>query len=272
MPIDTREWLADSFGIGKRASEHSIRSVPAAELLHVPLLREWIDEITVSIRGQDRTAAAVRIAGSFGGVALALQAALSVRDTAPDLCLPNLAADLNSGSGKLKVEFRPVTWSETPAPAGPSVVHARPEWRDTALRSFYGHARPLIEALAEAGGVNAGLLWGQWPARLHNAISQLMLETDNSLLRRQLEEDYLFLRSGLPPREIFGRARNPFDVPVKPVEDLTDPGRQVALKSSCCLNYRTEGGVYCYRCPRLTEAERAERRKSYRLKAGIAEA
>ncbi|ASA21748.1 (2Fe-2S)-binding protein [Paenibacillus donghaensis] len=73
------------------------------------------------------------------------------------------------------------------------------------------------------------------------------------------------------PLRAFGLAKNPFNVVIRRIEAIDDPAKKVMMRNRCCLYYRIEGGQYCYNCPRLKEAERAERRTEYRKQAAASD-
>ncbi|MNN58340.1 hypothetical protein D3C81_1733850 [compost metagenome] len=94
--------------------------------------------------------------------------------------------------------------------------------------------------------------------------------SSNSDLMETVHADYRYLKDEMPAA-VFQLPRNPFHVKVRKVEALADPASTVQMRNRCCLYYRTEGGIYCYTCPRLTEEERAKRRAEYRNRTASAQ-
>lgn len=131
-----------------------------------------------------------------------------------------------------------------------------------ALEDFYGNqARPLLEAMARAGGVNPGVLWGMIATNVYyfHDVWRKQAESCEEKERLQLVADLLF--GGLPA-EVFGRARSPFDIKFSLVDNPREPGSLMRVKASCCLAYKTDTGHgYCYTCPRMTAAEREQMRE-----------
>ncbi|NEN80930.1 (2Fe-2S)-binding protein [Paenibacillus elgii] len=137
----------------------------------------------------------------------------------------------------------------------------RAEWRRQVLSALYGETlRPLLAALAQAAGLDAGQLWGQIATRMHYAHEAALAKADSEELRAKLTEDFQALLSDLPP-DVFGRPRHPLNVKFRYVDDPRNPGEQLRMKVSCCLAYKTDTSHgYCYTCPRMSSAEREERK------------
>ncbi|MBB6633700.1 (2Fe-2S)-binding protein [Cohnella thailandensis] len=234
--------------------------LPASKLLEPGVMGRLLDEFSPRIRSADRTTAATYFAGYFGGVALALQLALSLRDVVPDLSLGNLEAAILGDADKAYVRFRVVRWQEQ----GNDGTKARKDWCAEALSSFYrNEAMPLIASLSSSSGLHPRELWGQMPTRFRNAVVLLQEEMAGSENLLRLNSDYSVLREGLEPVRCFGLPRNPFQSAIRLVEPLKGTGKPAAIKAACCLYYKTDGGSFCYTCPRLKEEERAARRAGF---------
>ncbi|WP_436663997.1 (2Fe-2S)-binding protein [Alicyclobacillus acidoterrestris] len=196
----------------------------------------------------------------FSLVAAGFQYFVSVENSAVDLSPGNLTIQAYPVGDYTFFSFKVHRDTATRAPEDGA---QRNVWRERAFAAFYGDTvRPVIDRLAEQAGIGAGQLWGQFPPKLMWFIDVVSKEMDGGLQQR-IEEDYQYLISEVDPR-VFGRKRNPFAIRWKTVESMEDPRKQVYLQPTCCMNYRLEGIDYCYTCPRLTEAERAERREAFR--------
>ena len=228
-------------------------SVRAADLLDRSGMDEFIREYTVRIKALEPAAASAGFCGWFRVVAAAQQYAVSLWDAALDLSLSNLTIQMYRKDGWYWLSFKveePREFLYSPA-AG-----TRERWREDVLTAFYrNEVRPLLESAAVSSGTNVGLLWGQFPSGFHYYFEQFLLAAENDERRRQIEEDYRFLIRGLGG-EVFGRKRNPFDVKIRLIDNPHARGRPMAMKTSCCMFYRTEGGSMCYACPRMTDEER----------------
>ncbi|NQX67484.1 (2Fe-2S)-binding protein [Paenibacillus alba] len=165
------------------------------------------------------------------------------------------------------VEFRyvlsEIRWMEGPQSDQISL------WREERLSHWYeAHIRPIVEATSRAVEVDLTHLWRLFPMRLRYMFDQLEEATSSEELLKRYEEDWTFLTKGLSG-DPFGRSRNPLDVKINFVDYPGAPGepdKQLRMKMACCMYYRTEGGNYCYTCPRMKPEERAERKEQLRVK------
>ncbi|WP_438447906.1 (2Fe-2S)-binding protein [Gorillibacterium sp. sgz5001074] len=156
----------------------------------------------------------------------------------------------------------------------PGELQARPvvdaEWPDAvheALSAYYStQIRPVVEAVAAAGGVPAGSVWGLMATGLYYILDQWRGMVPDGERRNRLEELADLVVNRLEP-QVFGRSRNPFQIKFRLVESLQNPEVQVRLKGSCCLAYKTDTGHgYCYTCPKISEDEREQMRQDHRTK------
>lgn len=261
--------LERHFFTSRREMANVVWSGPASELLETAQMSSLIGVYARLIKAPDPAPAATYFSGWLCGPALAVQYAMSVWNKAFDLSLNNLTVQLYAQDGYHRFSFMLNRWAEQDGPADEA---ARAEWRGRVLQDVYGNTvRPLLEAVSAAAGVNVGQLWGQLPARFQYERDGWLKETEQELLRRRIADDFRFLTEQLD-LQVFGRTKNPLGVKLRLIEDPFDPDRQVSMKSACCLYYRTEGGRYCYTCPRLKEAERADMRARLRAEAALAKA
>jgi ferric iron reductase protein FhuF len=256
--------LERHFFVSRREMDNAVWSGPASELLETAQMSSLISVYARLLKAADLAPAATFFSGWLSGPALAVQYAMSVWNKTFDLSLNNLSVQLYNQDGYYRFSFMLNRWAEQDGPADEA---ARTEWRSSVLQDVYGNTlRPLLEAVAAASGVHVGQLWGQLPARYHYERNEWLKAAEHELLRRRIADDFRFLTEQLDP-QVFGQAKNPLGVKLRLIEDLCDSERHVSIKSACCLYYRTEGGRYCYTCPRLKEAKRAEMRASMRAEA-----
>ncbi|GGF62960.1 hypothetical protein GCM10010912_05070 [Paenibacillus albidus] len=249
------------FDIHSSAPEGALYSFAALELAGEEKIREFVDCYSPLMKALEEKAVAVYFASNIGSAALALQYAVSLLQCAPDLSLPNLNIHLIPEDNYCRFAFSLNEWKTTAAPVDPK---ERIEWRNTMLDAFYRDtAGPLMRSVTEACGLRVGEAWGQLPTRFNYYVERLAAEIGDSAAHARLKEDYSYLMNEMPAA-IFGLSRNPFKVTVRKIEDIADPGRTVNMRNRCCMYYSTEGGYYCYTCPRLKESERAARRVEHR--------
>ncbi|MGG4494724.1 (2Fe-2S)-binding protein [Brevibacillus reuszeri] len=250
--------LNEHFYITTQPSENPLLSFGASELLDPPNMELLINTYAPLIKGQDTTPAGTYFASWLGGLALAHQYTISVWNCSLDMTLENWIVELYMEGDYGKFAF---VCRDTEPLGAPEDDELRNHWREQRYRGFYLETlKPLMEAISAASGNTPGILWGQLPSRFNYYLELFINALEEPVGKQQLEEDYHFLSRALDG-ESFGLNKNPFDVKIRWVEDLRDPGKKVRMKNQCCLYYKTDGGTYCYTCPRLKESERAERRK-----------
>lgn len=257
--------LEQKFYLRLEDHEHVLASVTAADLIDPDNMQQFLTHYGERIRALEPAAAAAYFSGWLAYPALAQQYALSFHNQAFDMSLSNFVVQLNVGERHSPLSFKLVRWSHASAPAAAA---ERTAWLRQTLTELYGSTfRPLLEAASRAGGIEVGQLWGQFPTKLNYFMEHWLAEADEPWLRERINEDDRLLRQELHG-EVFGRSKNPLDVKIRWLEDMKDPAKQMRMKNACCLFYRTEGGYYCYTCPRMTEEQRAERRAQTREQEG----
>ncbi|GAB2670691.1 (2Fe-2S)-binding protein [Paenibacillus thermoaerophilus] len=246
-----------------------IVALPSAELADPKRMLELLNVYAPLIKAKDLQAAAAYFANWCAGLAVAQQFCASVWNCVLDLSADNLEIALYADGGYGRFAYVLREWKENV----PDSDAGRDGWLSSELSRFYGGTlRPMFEAAAQASGLTVGHLWGMIPTKLNYYMRALKEEPKLVPSMERLTADYMLLRKGIDAREVFGRAKNPLDVNGRPIESLLDPDQQVYMKNVCCLYYRTEGGSYCYTCPRMKESERAERRAAARAEQEAAKA
>lgn len=255
--------LKDTYRVFVSSDTEPVFSIPGLRLATPEGMNSLLETYGPLISALDIQVPAAYFCGSLVSLGIALQTAISGGDRAVDLSLENIMVEIHVGQYPV-VAFRLREWRTEEAPVDPA---ARSGWLEQAYAAFYGLTmRLLIEAAAAASNSPVGSLWGRLPGRYDYYIKALKdgLEKEHAESGTRLAADYGALL-GLPA-SVFGRARHPLDVKIRKITSLTDPGGTVAMRSACCLYYRTEGGHYCYTCPKLKEEDRAARRLEYETK------
>ncbi|MCZ8523447.1 (2Fe-2S)-binding protein [Paenibacillus sp. KR2-11] len=215
------------------------------------------------IKAQEPDVAAAYFGSWLGGLCTALQHSVSFHNASFRLEPDNVTIQGYRNGSHTAFGFLLEDRETVTVPAA-----SREAWRDSLLQSFYGlHLRPLVESVASAAGVDPGMVWSAPVTRIHYAYDHWLESARDSEHRQTVEEDFRYLLQ--LGGEHFGRKRNPLDVKFRYVENPKDPGEKWRLKASCCLAYRTGSGHgYCYTCPRLTAAEREEKKRAMLAAAG----
>lgn len=252
----------ERYWIDTAEHEEAVFSIPCAELAAPAGMRRLLEAYGTHIRALDVQVPAAYFCGSLAPLGVALQTAVSAANRSFDFSPEHMTVDIRYLDGKYPiVAFRLHHWQTDEAPASPA---DRKLWLESVYTAFYGRLiRPLIEAAAAASASPIGSLWGQLPSKYNYYMNvwKSGLEAGETEIGQRIDADYDALLR-LPPT-VFGRTRHPLSVRIKEIASLTEPGGTTAMKSACCLYYRTEGGQYCYACPKLKEEERASRRAAY---------
>jgi len=250
--------MEKSFHLMMVEPKGSIYSISVAQLLNVRDMQTFLAVYAVQIGALDRAAAAAYFVRRLAGVLLAQQYFISIHNTIVDFSLSNLKVYLTDHA---LVVFQPQVWREE---TGPVEEDKRDLWLLRTQSFMFGEvARPLIQSLSALSQMCEEELWGQLPTMFLCRLKTLSRETNKLEYRRRLEHDFYFLRQKLPP-SVFHLPCNPFDHQVKMVPHIEFPDLQVQLRSACCMYYRTESGVYCYKCPLLNDEDREIRRMLHR--------
>ncbi|WP_134749093.1 IucA/IucC family C-terminal-domain containing protein [Paenibacillus athensensis] len=229
----------------------------AGELTDPEAMRRWLETYASIIRAQETQVAATYFSGFLRAAALSFQYAMSIWNEALPLTLDRLTVRLVEQGGRRY----PILQLDKPqSEPGPTRIDERRHWRQIRLEALYGQTlRPLIDAMSQAAGISAGQLWSQLVIGGYYYLQDALQTADgDSVLQARIRSDYRFLTEELAS-ETFGRKTNPFAVKLRFVEDVKNPAEQIPLKAACCLYYKTDGGTYCYTCPKLNDEQRAQR-------------
>lgn len=250
-------------GVSLEGRESVLYAESAVRLTDRETMMNFLDVYAPYIKALDRVTAAVYFCNRFASVCLSLQYMLSIRGCSLDFSLERLTVQLFKDEDRYAMAFQLDEWIETREPA----LEGRNEWIRRVYSDFYSRTvKPIYEAAAEAAGIPVGQLWGLLPTRFNFMTEQWGMNADYASRHRQIADDYAYL-CGQLEASVFNRAKNPFDVQIRWIEHLREPGKQMRMKNACCCYYRTEGGDYCYSCPRLKESEREQRRVEARKTA-----
>ncbi|ULO10109.1 (2Fe-2S)-binding protein [Paenibacillus sp. 19GGS1-52] len=253
--------LSSKFDLHTTPPEGTLHSFVALELTNEENMRAFVGTYRPLMKALDDRAVAAYFANWLSTLALAVQYSLTFYLSVPVINLSNLQIHLIPANGYCRVAFSLKGWRMTEAPIDEV---GREAWRDEVLVLFYRDTMaPLLNKMAEVGGLPMSEVWGQLPTKFNYYIEILAKEMGDPSLVHRLYQDYQYLVKDVPA-EVFGISRNPFQVLVRTIEDIADPDKNVQMRNRCCLYYRTDGGSYCYTCPRLKEEERAARRTNYR--------
>lgn len=255
--------LESSYNLSVTKRDNLVFSCPATELLDESKMKQLLELYTPMVKGKDPSVGEVYMAGWFRGPMLGLIYMLSAWNKAPDLSLSNLT-----------VQIYKAVYNESEYYACSFLIHNfdllepaeksdNMAWTKETLCGYFEHTvRPVFESIAKVGSLLVGMLWSQLTTSLEYGYERLMNAEESEQVKQQAVRNYGLVKS--LDGSVFGRNKNPLDVKFRLIESMDNPDKQVRMKSACCLYYLVDGGYYCYTCPKLKEAERAERREAYR--------
>ncbi|WP_162551184.1 (2Fe-2S)-binding protein [Paenibacillus tepidiphilus] len=261
--------IAGKFDLHPAPPQDALHSFPLAGLLEPEGMKSFIACYGPMMKALDDKAAAAYFGGWFASVALAVQYSISVYSAVPVIKLEDLSVHLIPANGFCRVAFSLEPWVMASAP---EAAADRENWRSKVFEAFYHDtAAPLLLTLSTVTGLSLSEIWGQQPTKFNYYVELLSSSgtdlngNENTLPAGRIAEDYRALKE--LDGSVFGLRRNPFQVTVRKIEALETPDKLINMRNRCCQYYRTEGGSYCYTCPRLKEEERAARRVEFRQQA-----
>lgn len=247
-----RYWLSET---GLAEPDHSFR---LSDLLRTEEMDRFIRLYTALLKGSHIDVGGMYLTTWFSCVCSALQYTVSCHNEALPIRLDGIELQLQDQTDGPALAFKANRLSSSPFPG-----HDREDWLEAVFQSWYvGQVKPLLEAAATASGMPTAQLWAQLATRLYNTKDVMAGEAESEETKRRIEADFDFLVHRMGPRIFEGR-KNLLDLNFKMVDYPAYPDRLLRVKAACCLYYKTERacGVYCFTCPKISEAEREEKRK-----------
>lgn len=210
------------------------------------------------IKGQDIQVAATYYAACWRVIPAALLYMVASCEGGADFSLANLTVQIDVVNDYPRFYFVLNDPSVRPWPEKAGL----PVWRREVLGGLVRDTlRPVMETASEISGLPVGQLWGQMPLGVEFYLDYIADQLGMPALKEPMREQFEYFSAILEP-EWFGLKRNPFNVKKIWLDDPYRPGEQTRMKPTCCLAYRTDTGHgYCYGCPKLSKAEREEKRR-----------
>lgn len=267
MTGNVLDLLEDKFDLTAIKRENAVYSCPAADLLDAGKVKRLLENYTAMIKGKEQSVGEVYMAGWLRGPMLGLIYMLAVWNKAVSLSLDRLTVQIYKVEHNNKDYYRcEFLVDRVELEGGPEDSQKFEEWaKDKMSRFFEFTVRPVMESIASAGTLKAGMLWSQLPTSLEYGHELLMNSEESDTAKERAKRIYSIIKTLDGAR--FGRAKNPLDVNLRMTESMDDPNKQMRIKYACCLYYLVEDGYYCFTCPRIKENDRAERRAECRAAA-----
>ncbi|WP_100406211.1 (2Fe-2S)-binding protein [Bacillus solitudinis] len=234
--------------------------------LSEPNSLEFVHRYAEKLKAQKLEVAATYFSSSFGYICAAFQMVLSTQNMSLPI-KPSTTVQIfhNKEYDYYALAYKFNEWLPNEA----KQVRGS-DWRREQLTSFYqGTVAPILMSLSQVTGIRIRELWGQLLIGLHYG-HQVGLDNITEVSQLiALKEDYNWLIQEANP-SIFLSDSHPLRFPHREVESLREPDKMIRMKPTCCLYYETSDSrnTKCYTCPRLSEAERGERRKKALMAKG----
>jgi hypothetical protein len=265
MKAEVVAYLASHFGITKESHEAPLYEIAGSRLSSMEGMSEAIAAYAPLMKALEPAASAAYLNSRLGNLNVALQYMMA-HDMLIDISPARWTLQIyqhERGYPEFRYVLDAIVELEGPAPEQRSV------WREHQLSHWYGSViKPLVEANVAAADMEITQLWKLFPMKFPYFRDTLRKTPGKEEIARQFEEDYLYALYELDG-SVFGRSRNPLSVVFHTVDYPGAPGQPdepLRMKTACCMYYKTEGGQFCYTCPRMKPEERAERKEEIRAK------
>ena len=260
MPVNY-QLLGEHFFLMDQHNQHeTIYADEATNLQQPEAMTAFLTEYAASIKASELDVAAAYLSSFCSGMLVSTLYSLSAWNRSLTLSLDELNIKITQ-QGEYS-QIRTVV-QEFGGVEGPAESEERTRWVQSELRTLIQDIlRPLVESAAHVSGLNPGFLWGQMPTRVSFYVERLLGDPAHSSISSRLGKDYAELLA--LDADVFGRNRNPMVVKPRYIEDYREPGKQLKMKNVCCLYHKTDGGDYCYSCPKLKESERTVKAEKLR--------
>jgi len=250
--------MEQQFGLTFEPHPSPIAAFKLIDLFEETRMKQLLDVYTPLIKGLEPTVGGMYLTSSFISFGAALHYMVAVRSEAIDFSAERFTAEvvhINGNYSYYTVRFR--VDELVPIAINPQ---RRERQRDELFAGLYGRTiRPLIEKLSEVSGTPRMQMWGAFP-RITYAYEHLIAIEQDAQRKRQLQDDFRYTTEEMPP-DAFGTKRNPYNHTYRLLDNPYNPDQPYRMKPTCCMYYRTEGGHYCYTCPRLKPKDREERKQ-----------
>lgn len=244
------------FHISTHGAETPAYSVSAVELLQsIEQMERFLQTGSELVQG-----IGLELAVSFGGLAffgliVTKQLIMSQYNRILDLSLDNLTVQLETHNdhAHIVLKIHELRWTELPSEQRSIAFIA--EWKTY----FNETINPMIEQITRVACFKPDLIWNQFGSRMAYMIDYVSERTPAGSISQRIEDDFALL-TGLAPETFNRKRKNPFHHTPCYIDSPYEPGKQLMIRSACCMYYKRENGVKCYNCPILKEEDRTNRR------------
>jgi hypothetical protein len=258
-PIDF-SFLEQKYNFVTSPHPTPVCSTSLSDLLDEEKAKKLLQTVMQIIRAGQPDIAAYHMSSWFGMICSAVQASLSLYDSALQISPEQVSIQITIVDGRRKVGFLLHDAHKNCIPIKEAGIT-----RAEALHAFYEQTmQPILRGLAHASATRENQLWAQFVTRLHNEKDYCLTLASSPDRKLIIEQDFAILLKELNWVKL-ELPKNPFDQKFRWIEHMHNPDEQIRQKAACCLAYKTDTNHgYCYTCPRLDEEGRSAKRDGAR--------
>ncbi|QPC48105.1 (2Fe-2S)-binding protein [Mangrovibacillus cuniculi] len=240
------QFVLNQFYSSTSKKEDLVMSITLKEFCERPDLRKIImDQYSASIQAEAEDVTGAYIAGWLGSLTAAFTHLRMFHEES-----------MNIDLGAIEMEFYPSNHHTN------YFLHFHydiqpSESKPTFEQFFSCTITPVLKAIEEESRIRLDYLWKLVIPGIFWAEKSWVKHDIFSKLQDQIEETINEIHA-LPP-EVFSLKKNPYLHEFVELENPWDPEGKLWRKPVCCLAYKTANHGYCYTCPRMKPADRAEK-------------
>lgn len=118
-----------------------------------------------------------------------------------------------------------------------------------------------IEVISKVASIKPSIVYNQFGSRATTLANAFLQRGYSVEIENNFSTIYNQLKNNLPSNMFNGR-KNPFLFKPIFIENPYEEGKNLMVRSSCCMFYKKKNGVKCYSCPALSKKAREEMRKN----------
>jgi len=255
---EQRQLMEAHFGLTFEPHPSPVAAFKLRDLYQELHMQSFLDEYNSCIKGLEPSVGAMYLTSNLILFSSALHYMVACCDQAIDFAPEHFTAELIYIEGTYS--YYTIRFCVNEAVAIPIDQDNREQQRNELFARLYEHTiRPLIELLHRLTGTPKLQMWGSFP-RITYTYESLIAQESDPIRKQRLEADFHYTTKEIPAA-VFGMKRNPYNHTYRYVDNPLNPDVPYRMKPTCCMYYRTEGGEYCYTCPRLKPKDREERKQ-----------
>ncbi|OCT16214.1 hypothetical protein A8709_01880 [Paenibacillus pectinilyticus] len=258
MPIESNvdfSLVESYFHISPKGMEHPLLHIPGRQLVDGATMLDILQQGQTLLRGKG-----LDISASFLGRTLFHLVATNYLFLAQYnqwlvFDLENIAFEVENHGDHAHAGYKIIhlQWKKVP-------TEDRDLFIELEMRALFANLIvPVMTVIAQQAKVNQAMMWNQFASRMTFVRDYVMENDPRPHVREQFAADYDALTKQFTP-DVFGHKVNPFAHEPCYIDSPYQEGKQMLIRSSCCLYYRREDGQKCFNCPLLKDSQREEMR------------